>query len=65
MNPAARRMLQLPLARQRALVIVVFTTSVHPRDLARLEALPVAGILSKPRNQAKVQDVMHTHFSQP
>ena len=56
---------QLPLARQQAMVIVMLTTSMHPRDLARLETLPVAGFLSKPLNPAKVHDILHTHFGQP
>lgn len=43
----------------------MLTTSVHPRDQARLQVLPVAGIFSKPLNPAKVQDILHTHFSQP
>ena len=55
---------QLPLARRRALVIVMLTTSVHPRDLQRLEALPVAGFLNKPLNPAKVQQVLQDHFGQ-
>jgi len=53
---------QLPLAKQQAIVIVMLTTSVHPRDLQRLEALPVAGFVSKPLNSAKVNDVMQAHF---
>ena len=55
---------QLPLARQQAIVIVMLTTSVHPRDLARLEALPVAGFLSKPLNPAKVHDILRIYFGQ-
>ena len=54
---------QLPLAQQQAMVIVMLTTSVHPRDLQRLETLPVAGFLSKPLNPAKVHDILQAHFS--
>ncbi|MGY3091054.1 CheY-like chemotaxis protein [Hymenobacter sp. UYAg731] len=54
----------LPLARQQAIVIVMLTTSMHPRDIQRLEALPVAGFLSKPLSSAKVNDIMQAHFSQ-
>ncbi|WP_375436875.1 response regulator [uncultured Hymenobacter sp.] len=53
---------QLPLAKRRAIVIVMLTTSVHLRDLQRLEALPVAGYISKPLNSDKVQHVLETHF---
>ena len=55
---------ELPLARRQAIVIVMLTTSVHPRDLQRLEAQPVAGFVSKPLNPAKVQQVLEAHFSQ-
>src|SRR6478609_4344195 len=39
---------QLPLAQQSAIVIVMLTTSLHPRDLARVQQLPIAGFLNKP-----------------
>jgi CheY-like chemotaxis protein len=54
---------QLPQIKQQSIVIVMLTTSMHPRDLQRLEALPVAGFLSKPLNSAKVNDIMQAHFS--
>ena len=54
---------QLPLAKQQAIVIVMLTTSLHPRDLQRLEALPVAGFLSKPLNPAKINSILQAHFS--
>ncbi|GAC1378170.1 MAG: hypothetical protein NVSMB30_25910 [Hymenobacter sp.] len=54
---------QLPLARQRGIVIVMLTTSLHPRDLERLQALPVAGLLNKPLSAAKVQQVLQDHFA--
>ncbi len=54
---------QLPLAQRRAIVIVMLTTSMHPRDMQRLEALPVAGFLSKPLNAAKVHDLLQAHFN--
>jgi CheY-like chemotaxis protein len=54
---------QLPLAKQRAIVIVMLTTSLHPRDLERLQQLPVAGFLSKPLNAGKVQQVLQDYFA--
>lgn len=53
---------QLPLALRQAIVIIMLTTSMHPQDLRRLDALPVAGFLSKPLNPAKVHEVLRTHF---
>ena len=40
----------------------MLTTSVHPRDLARLQNLPVAGFLVKPLTQEKVAQVLADHF---
>ncbi|WP_310396744.1 response regulator [Hymenobacter sp.] len=56
---------QLPLDRQRAIVIVMLTTSVHPRDLQRLEALPVAGFLRKPLTAEKVTQILQANFGPP
>lgn len=58
---------QLPAAVQRAIVIVMLTTSLHPVDLARAEQLPIAGFLNKPLTEAKVADLLREHFaaSQP
>ena len=53
---------QLPLAKQRSIVIVMLTTSMHQRDLERLKAMPVAGYLNKPLSAAKVEQVLQDHF---
>lgn len=53
----------LPLAHRQATVIIMLTTSLHPRDLQQLHTLPVAGFLSKPLNPAKVREVLQTHFA--
>jgi CheY-like chemotaxis protein len=54
---------QLPLAAQKALVIVMLTTSLHPRDVQRVQALDtVAGFVSKPLTAAKVEAIMTEHF---
>ena len=36
--------------------------SVNPRDLARLQDLPVAGFLAKPLTEEKVVRVLVDHF---
>ena len=54
---------RLPLAKQRAIVIVILTTSMHPHDLERLKDLPVAGFLGRPLNPDKVRDVLRSHFN--
>lgn len=53
---------QLPLAERREIVIIMLTTSVHPRDLERLQELPAAGLLTKPLNPAKINQVLQDHF---
>jgi AmiR/NasT family two-component response regulator len=54
--------LQLPLAQQQAIVIVMLTTSLHPVNLARVEQLPIAGFLNKPLTQEKVTALLQQHF---
>lgn len=44
------------------IVIVMLTTSLHPKDVNRLHEMPIQGMLSKPLTRQKVQDLMHQHF---
>jgi len=53
---------RLPLSQREAIVIVMLTTSVHPQDLDRLEALPVRAFLNKPLDSAKVQGILEAYF---
>ncbi len=55
---------QMPLAQQRAIVIVMLTTSLHPLDLARAQQLPIAGFLNKPLTREKVTALLQQHFAQ-
>jgi CheY-like chemotaxis protein len=52
----------LPLAQQQAMVIVLLTTSVNPRDLTRVQTLPIAGTLTKPLTEAKVISLLQQYF---
>ena len=52
----------LPVAQQQGSVVVMLTTSVNPRDLARLQGLPIAGLLSKPLTEEKVAQVLADYF---
>ncbi|MFD1874769.1 response regulator [Hymenobacter bucti] len=56
---------QLPPAQQRANVIVMLTTSLHPLDMQRLEQLPIAECLSKPLTQEKVDLIIEKYFAEP
>lgn len=56
---------QMPLANQQAIVVVMLTTSLHPVDLAKAEQLPIAGFLNKPLTQEKVTALLQEHFTTP
>ncbi|UOG77639.1 response regulator (plasmid) [Hymenobacter tibetensis] len=54
---------QHPLAQQCPAVIVVLTSSQHPRDLERLHTLPIAvEVLTKPLTSEKVHAILQRHF---
>lgn len=53
---------QLPLLQQRPIVIIMLTTSVNERELARMAELPVAGFVSKPLTREKVAAILRQHF---
>jgi len=52
----------LPQLQQQAVVIVVLTTSMHSRDLNRVEELPIAGLASKPLTREKLDTILRVHF---
>lgn len=54
---------QLPVAQQQATVVVMLTTSLHPRDVTRAQQLAIDGFLTKPLTAAKVQEIMQAHFA--
>lgn len=54
--------LRLPQAQQAATIIVMLTTSMDARDLARLDELPIAGLISKPLTREKINEVLQLHF---
>lgn len=53
---------QLPLAQQQSIIIVMLTTSLHLRDMQRVQELPVAGFLSKPLTAEKITGLLAQHF---
>ena len=53
---------QLPTAQREGMIVVMLTTSVNPRDLSRLQDLPIAGLLSKPLTEEKIAQVMTDYF---
>ena len=55
----------LAAAQPPGLIIVTLTTSLLDRDLARLQQLPVAGVLTKPLTRQKLHALLHAHFQHP
>ncbi|MBF9239341.1 response regulator [Hymenobacter sp. BT683] len=54
---------QLPAEQQGATVVVMLTTSLHPRDVERAQQLPVSGFLTKPLTREKVSEIIGGHFT--
>ena len=52
----------LPPDQQKSTVIIMLTTTMDARDLARLDALHIAGLVSKPLTEDKVANIMQLHF---
>jgi hypothetical protein len=40
----------------------MLTTSMDSRDLARIQELPIAGLVSKPLNREKINTLLQLHF---
>jgi CheY-like chemotaxis protein len=53
---------RLPVAKQQAVVIVMHTASMTSVDLGRIEALPIAGLVSKPLTKEKLDTILKLHF---
>ena len=51
----------LPAA-QRTATVIMLTTSVAASDLARLQELNIAGLVSKPLTREKVDEILQRHF---
>jgi CheY-like chemotaxis protein len=54
---------RLPLDHDnKAIVIIMLTTSLHPQDVARVGKLNIAGFLNKPLSRDKVNGILEAHF---
>ncbi|SFQ31598.1 response regulator [Hymenobacter arizonensis] len=56
---------QRPPTNNPAVVIIMLTTSLNPRDLEQMQGLPIAGYLTKPLTRDKINQILHQHFDQP
>jgi CheY-like chemotaxis protein len=53
---------QLPAPQRESAVVIMLTTSLHSRDLERVQELPVAGLVNKPLTKEKVEVILQKHF---
>ena len=50
------------LSPDRRQAVVMLTTTLHPQDLARIQGLPIAGLVSKPLSEEKINAILREHF---
>jgi CheY-like chemotaxis protein len=53
---------QLPQGQRSATVVIMLTTTMDASDLGRLDELGIAGLVSKPLTQEKVDGILQLHF---
>jgi len=53
---------QRALDQQQASVVVMLTTTMDARDLARINELHIAGLVSKPLTKEKIEAILQLHF---
>ncbi|WP_240731566.1 response regulator [Hymenobacter radiodurans] len=54
---------QLQITPKEPVIIIMLTTSLHPRDVERVQQLGIAGFLNKPLTKEKVNDILKDHFN--
>ncbi|RZL15782.1 MAG: response regulator [Hymenobacter sp.] len=55
---------QLPVAQRQGIVIVLLTTTLLERDLARLRQLPVVEVLHKPLTEQAITNIIASYFGE-
>lgn len=56
---------QRPPADNPAVVIIMLTTSLNPKDVEQMKDLPIAGYLIKPLTRDKIDRIAREHFGHP
>jgi CheY-like chemotaxis protein len=54
---------ELSYPHKQSTIVVMLTTSLHPRDVKRLTGMPIQGFLNKPLTKVMIQELMQKHFS--
>lgn len=53
---------QLPFTSKTPVIIIMLTTSLHPRDVERVQRLGITDFVNKPLTKEKVNDILKAHF---
>jgi CheY-like chemotaxis protein len=54
---------QRPPTENPAVIIIMLTTSLNPKDVEQMQGLPIAGYLTKPLTRDKINQLLQEHFS--
>ncbi|MGY2130882.1 response regulator [Hymenobacter sp. HD11105] len=54
---------KLPFTPKEPVIIIMLTTSLHPRDVERVQRLGIAGFINKPLTKEKVNDILKSYFN--
>lgn len=53
----------LDITPKEHIIIIMLTTSLHPRDVERVQQLGIAGFMNKPLTKEKINDILKAHFN--
>jgi CheY-like chemotaxis protein len=56
---------QRPPTENPAVIIIMLTTSLNPKDVERMQDLPIAGYLTKPLTRDKINQLLQDYFDHP
>lgn len=54
---------KLQITPKEPVIIIMLTTSLHPRDVERVQQLGIAGFINKPLTREKVNGILKDYFS--
>lgn len=54
---------KLQITPKESVIIIMLTTSLHPRDVERVQQLGIAGFINKPLTKEKVNGILKAYFS--
>ena len=54
---------QRPPTQNPAVVVIMLTTSLNPKDVVQMEGLPIAGYITKPLTREKISLILQQHFA--